>query len=203
VSRGQGDKTKSLLSLPPGKNIQGQIMLAEKSIVPTGKIENRILMIRGEKIIIDADLAEFYGVPTKRLNEQVKRNKARFPEDFMFQLTPEEKLDLVAKCDHLARLKYSKTEPFAFTEHGAIMAASVLNSSRATETSIYIVRAFVKLRVMIAEHKELARKIARIERHLAEHDEQIIALISAIKEFIQPEPVPKKRRIGFKVDKGN
>jgi hypothetical protein len=174
-------------------------MLAEKSIVPTGKIENRILMIRGEKIIIDADLAEFYGVPTKRLNEQVKRNKARFPEDFMFQLTPEEKLDLVAKCDHLARLKYSKTEPFAFTEHGAIMAASVLNSSRATETSIYIVRAFVKLRVMIAEHKELARKIARIERHLAEHDEQIIALISAIKEFIQPEPVPQKRRIGFKV----
>jgi hypothetical protein len=177
-------------------------MLAEKSIVPTGKIENRILMIRGEKIIIDADLAEFYGVPTKRLNEQVKRNKARFPEDFMFQLTPEEKLDLVAKCDHLARLKYSKTEPFAFTEHGAIMAASVLNSSRATETSIYIVRAFVKLRVMIAEHKELARKIARIERHLAEHDEQIIALISAIKEFIQPEPVPQKRRIGFKVDEG-
>jgi len=174
--------------------------VAQKSVVPTGKIENRILMIRGEKVIIDADLAEFYGVPTKRLNEQVKRNRGRFPEDFMFQLTPEEKTELVAKCDHLARLKYSKTEPFAFTEHGAIMAASVLNSTQATETSIFIVRAFVKIRGMMAEHKELARKISLIERHLADHDEQIIALIRAIKEFLQPEPVPKKRRIGFQVD---
>jgi len=175
-------------------------MPAQKSVVPTGKIETRILMIRGEKVIIDADLAEFYGVPTKRLNEQVKRNKERFPEDFMFQLTPEEKMELVAKCDHLARLKFSTTQPFAFTEHGAIMAASVLNSSRATETSIFIVRAFVKLRAMIADHKELSRKISQIERHLADHDEQIIALIQAIKEFLQPEPVPRKRRIGFQVD---
>jgi hypothetical protein len=159
-------------------------------------------MVRGEKVVIDADLAEFYGVPTKRLNEQVKRNRERFPEDFMFQLTPEEKTELVAKCGHLAKLKFSKTQPFAFTEHGAIMAASVLNSPRAAETSIFIVRAFVKLRGMIAEHKELAGKIARIERNLAEHDEQIIALIRAIKEFLQPEPVPRKRRIGFQTDKG-
>jgi hypothetical protein len=172
-------------------------MSARKQIIPTGTIENRILMIRDEKVIIDADLAEFYGVPTKRLNEQFRRNKKRFPEDFMFQLTPEEKMELVAKCDHLANLKYSNTQPFAFTEHGAIMAASVLNSSQATETSIFIVRAFVKLRVMIAEHKELSRKIAQIERHLAEHDEQIIALIKALKQFIQPAPLPKKRRIGF------
>lgn len=175
-------------------------MPARKAVVPTGKIENRILMIRGEKVIVDADLAQFYGVPTKRLNEQVKRNRERFPVDFMFQLTPEETTELVAKCDHLARLKYSKTEPFAFTEHGAIMAASVLNSPQATGTSIFIVRAFVKLRSMIAEHKELARKISRIERHLADHDEQIMALVQAIKEFLQPEPVPRKRRIGFKVD---
>jgi hypothetical protein len=174
-------------------------MVAQKSVVPTGKIENRILMIRGEKVIIDADLAEFYGVPTKRLNEQVKRNRERFPEDFMFQLTPDEKTELVAKCDHLDRLKYSKTEPFAFTEHGAIMAASVLNSSQATETSIFIVRAFVKLRGLIAGHKELSGKISLIERHLADHDEQIIALVRAIKEFLQPEPVPRKRRIGFQV----
>jgi len=178
------------------------MMGAEKPVIPTGKIANRILMIRGEKVIIDADLAQFYGVPTKRLNEQVKRNKERFPEDFMFQLSPEEKTELVAKCGHLANLKYSKTQPFAFTEHGAIMAASVLNSPRAAETSIFIVRAFVKLRSMIAEHKELARKIARIEHHLAEHDEQIIALINAIKQFLQPEPVPKKRRIGFQTDAG-
>jgi len=178
-------------------NTEGLIMPAGKQVIPTGKIENRILMIRGEKVIIDADLAEFYGVPTKRLNEQVKRNKKRFPDDFMFQLTPEEKKELVAKCDHLSNLKYSNTQPFAFTEHGAIMAASVLNSSRATEASIFIVRAFIKLRSMLAEHKELSRKIARIEHHLAEHDEQILALIRALKQFIQPAPVPKKRRIGF------
>ena len=99
-----------------------------KSVVPVGKIENRILLIRGEKVIIDADLAEFYGVPTKRLNEQVKRNKDRFPDDFMFQLSPDEKAEVVANCDHLENLKYSKALPYAFTEHGAIMAAGVLNT---------------------------------------------------------------------------
>ena len=172
-------------------------MQAGKQIIPTGKIENRILLIRGERVIIDADLAEFYGVPTRRLNEQVKRNKKRFPDDFMFQLTPEEKSELVAKCDHLANLKYSNALPHAFTEHGAIMAASVLNSPQAIETGIFIVRAFVKLRGMIAEHKELSRKIARIEHLLAEHDEQIITLIKALKQFLQPKPPPRKRRIGF------
>ena len=98
-----------------------------KSVVPVGKIENRILLIKGEKVIIDADLAEFYGVPTKRLNEQVKRNKDRFPDDFMFQLYSDEKAEVVANCDHLENLKYSRVLPYAFTEHGAIMAAGVLN----------------------------------------------------------------------------
>lgn len=172
-------------------------MGSDKAIIPTGKIEQRILMIRGEKVIIDADLAEFYGVPTKRLNEQVKRNKNRFPEDFMFQLNGDEKLEVVAKCDHLEKLKFSKVLPYAFTEHGAIMAASVLNSSQAAEVSIFIVRAFVKLRRAISEHKELTRKISQIERHLSGHDEQLIAIIKAIKQLIQPAPVPKKRRIGF------
>ena len=162
-----------------------------------GRIENRILLIRGEKVIVDADLAQFYGVPTKRLNEQVKRNKARFPKDFMFQLSAEEKAELVANCDHLEKLKYSRNLPYAFTEHGAIMAASVLNSKRAVEVSVYIVRAFVKIRRMIAEHKELSRKIVQIEIHLADHDEQIIELIRAIKQLLKPEPPPKKRRIGF------
>jgi hypothetical protein len=124
-------------------------MVDEKSIVPAGKIENRILLIRGEKVIIDADLAEFYGVATKRLNEQVKRNVNRFPADFMFQLTKEEKSEVVANCDHLKNLKYSKTLPYAFTEHGAIMAASVLNMQRAIEVSVFIVRAFVKFRQFI------------------------------------------------------
>ena len=137
-----------------------------KSVVPVGKIENRILLIRGEKVIIDADLAEFYGVPTKRLNEQVKRNKDRFPHDFMFQLSPDEKAEVVANCDHLENLKYSRALPYAFTEHGAIMAAGVLNTSRAIEVSVFIVRAFVKVRQMVAGHKDLQRKIAQIERRL-------------------------------------
>jgi len=176
-------------------------MSEKKAIVPVGKIEQRILLIRGEKIIVDADLAEFYGVPTKRLNEQVKRNKARFPDDFMFQLSAEEKSEVVANCDHLLKLKYSKTLPYAFTEHGSIMAASVLNSQRAVEVSVYIVRAFVKIRRMIAENKEMSRKIVQIERHLADHDEQIIELVKAIKQLLKPEPPPKKRCIGFHADK--
>jgi hypothetical protein len=176
-----------------GFNIHAQ----EKAIVPVGKIEQRILLIRGEKVIVDADLAEFYGVPTKRLNEQVKRNKDRFPDDFMFQLSAEEKSEVVANCDHLSKLKYSTTLPYVFTEHGAIMAASVLNSQKAMEVSVYIVRAFVKLRQMISENKELSKRIVQIERHLANHDEQIIELVKVIKQLLKPDPPPKKRRFGY------
>jgi len=172
-------------------------MPVKKSLVPIEKRERRSLLIRGEKVIIDADLAEFYGVQTKRLNEQVKRNKERFPADFMFQLSIDEKQEVVANCDHLAKLKYSKTLPYAFTEHGTIMAASILNSSRAIEISVFIVRAFVKLRRVISENEKLARKIVQIENHLADHDEQIIELIRAIKQLLKPEPPPKKRRIGY------
>ena len=113
-------------------------MPEKKSVIPVEKIERRILLIRDEKVIIDADLAEFYGVQTKRLNEQVKRNKKWFPADFMFQLSTDEKQEVVANCDHLSKLKYSKTLPYAFTEHGTIMAASILNSSRAIEISVFI-----------------------------------------------------------------
>jgi hypothetical protein len=176
-------------------------MSEKKAMVPVGKIEQRILLIRGEKVIVDADLAEFYGVPTKRLNEQVKRNKDRFPDDFMFQLSAEEKTEVVVNCDHLSKLKYSSSLPYVFTEHGAIMAASVLNSPRAVEVSVFIVRAFVKLRRMIAENKELSRRIVQIERHLAEHDNQIMELVQAIKQLLKPDPLPKKRRIGFHSDK--
>ena len=172
-------------------------MDGSKSVVPVGKIENRILLIRGEKVIIDADLAEFYGVPTKRLNEQVKRNKDRFPHDFMFQLSPDEKAEVVANCDHLENLKYSRVLPYAFTEHGAIMAAGVLNTSRAIEVSVFIVRAFVKVRQMVAGYKDLQRKIAQVERRLTDHDEQIIELVNLIKQLLNPEPPPKKRRIGY------
>jgi hypothetical protein len=175
-------------------------MSKKKAIVPQLKIEQRILLVRGEKVIIDADLADFYGVPTKRLNEQVKRNKKRFPKDFMFQLTADEKSEVVAICDHLAKLKYSKALPFAFTEHGAIMAASVLNSTRAINVSIFIVRAFIKLRQKIAENREIAGKLKELERKLADHDEQILTIIEAIHQLMAPSDKPR-RKIGYVKEK--
>jgi len=175
-------------------------MAKSKAIVKVGSIQQRILLIRGEKIIIDADLAEAYGVPTRRLNEQVKRNHERFPEDFMFQLSAEEKAEVIANCDHLDKLKFSKALPYAFTEHGAIMAASVLNSPKAVEVSVFVVRAFVQLREVLAGHKEIAHKIALLERKLGDHDEQIVVLVEAIKQLMDPKPPPKIRRIGFNTD---
>jgi len=175
-------------------------MAKSKALVKVGKIRQRILLIRGVKVMVDADLAEAYGVPTRRLNEQVRRNSDRFPDDFMFQLTPEEKAEVVANCDHLERLKFSKAMPLVFTEHGAIMAASVLNSPKAVEVSVYVVRAFVQLREVIAGHKELARKIAQLEKKLGKHDKQIMVLVEAIKQLMDPKPPPKTRRIGFHTD---
>lgn len=175
-------------------------MAKSKALVKVGKIQQRILLIRGEKVIVDADLAEAYGVTTKALNQAVGRNTDRFPSDFMFRLTKEEKLEVVTNCDHLQNLKFSPVNPRVFTEHGVIMAASVLNSRKAIEVSVFVVRAFVQLREMIAGHKELARKIAQIERKLGDHDEQIVVLIEAIKHLMDPKPPPKTRRIGFNTD---
>lgn len=175
-------------------------MTSGDALIRVEKVEQRILLIRGEKVILDADLAEFYGVTTKRLNEQVKRNKDRFPEDFMFQLTEREKIEVVAKCDHLVTLKYSKALPHAFTEHGALMVASVLNTRRAVEMSVFVVRAFVKLRRFMAGNRELSDKLEQLEKHLAEHDVQIVSLVQTIRQLMSPKAVPEKRRIGFSVD---
>jgi hypothetical protein len=153
------------------------------------------------KVIIDADLAEFYGVPTKRLNEQVKRNAGRFPEDFMLELTKEEKDELVAKCDHLSTLKYSPALPHAFTEHGAIMAASVLSSPKAVDMSVFIVRAFVRMREVLSQHKELAKRVNALEAHLVHHDESIRGIVRAIQKLMAPEDPPAMQRIGFKADR--
>lgn len=172
-------------------------MALTKAVVKVGSIQQRILLIRGIKVIIDADLAEFYGVPTRRLNEQVKRNRDRFPEDFMFQITTNEKTEVIANCDHLKKLKFSKALPFAFTEHGAIMAAAVLNTPRAVDVSVFVVRAFVQLREVISGHRELARKIDELERKLSDHDGQILALVEAIKQLMEPTRVRKKKSIGF------
>ena len=135
-----------------------------KAFIPVERIENSIILIRGEKIMLDADLAILYGVSTKRLNEQVKRNRDRFPKDFMFQLTENEKAEVVANCDHLKRLKFSPNLPYAFTEHGAIMLAAILNSPVAVQASIQVVRAFVKLRELLFTNKELAHKQGRGSR---------------------------------------
>ena len=163
---------------------------------PSGHVEKRIFVIRGHRIMIDADLAEVYDVTTKRLNEQVKRNAERFPEDFMFRLTAGEKAELVAKCDHLARLKFAKALPFAFTEHGAIMAASVLNSPKAIEVSVTVVRAFVALRRAVVSHSALSRRLDELERKHAGQDDKFRIVFEAIRGLMDIPKSPR-RRIGF------
>lgn len=131
------------------------------------------------------------------LNQAVKRNLERFPENFMFQLTAVEKAEVVTNCDHLAKLKFSLSLPYAFTELGTIMAASVLNSPRAIETSVHVVRAFVHMRELLSGHKELAQKLAQLERKVGAHDKAIAEIISAIRQLMTPEEPKKKRPIGF------
>ena len=172
-------------------------MAGKKSLVVAESIETKILTIRGQKAMLDADLAELYGVETRALNQAVKRNIERFPEDFMFQLTAAEKAEVVTNCDHLAKLKFSPSLPYAFTEHGAIMAASVLNSPRAVEISVHVVRAFVHLRELVSGHKELAQKLNQLERKVGAHDRAIAELINAIRELMTPAEPKKKRPIGF------
>ena len=164
--------------------------------------------MRGQKVMIDADLAQLYGVPTKRLNEQVKRNLERFPPDFIFTLTQHEKIEVVANCDHLGKLKFSKSLPIAFTEHGAIQAANVLASAQAIEMGVYVVRAFVRLRELIVSNKELALRLDDLERKTElmslKHDNfeqdtriQLKEIFDAIRELMAPPQPAAKRPIGF------
>jgi ORF6N domain len=174
------------------------VLRRTSTAVPVAFIERRIYFARGQKVMLDTDLAELYGVPTFRLNERVKRNRKRFPADFMFQLKPQE-----AECltSQIAMSKIGRggrrTKPYVFTEQGVAMLSSVLNSERAVQVNIAIVRAFVKLREIIATHKELAQKIADLEHRFQNHDSQIEAVFDAIRQLIEPKPVPLKRRIGF------
>lgn len=161
--------------------------------IPVERVEQAILLIRGEKLILDSDLARLYGVTTKRLNEQVKRNRDRFPEDFMFKLTTDEKAEVVANCDHLRKLKFSAALPYAFTEHGAIMAANVLNSKTAVAASVQVVRAFVRLRQMLVSNAELARKLEELE---VKYDTQFTEVFDAIRQLMTP-PQPRRKEIGF------
>ncbi len=165
--------------------------------LPPERIEEIIIVIRGQKVILDYDLAEIYGVETRRLNEQVKRNADRFPPDFMFQLTNEE-FDHLKSQFAISRLSWGgrRKLPLAFTEHGSIMAASVLNSPKAVEMSIFVVRAFIRLRSILASHKELALKLSEFENKLVLHDKQIVAILEAIRHLMA-QPEKSKRKIGF------
>ena len=165
-----------------------------KDMIPAELIKQKILVIRGERVMLDADLAVLYGVETKRLNEQVRRNRERFPEDFMFQLSSTEKIEVVANCDHLSKLKFSRNLPYAFTEHGTIMAASVLNTPLAVAVSVQVVRAFVKLREIISTHKDLAAKLENLEK---KYDSQFKMVFDAIRQLMTPPESKKKRPIGI------
>ena len=177
------------------------------ALVAIEAIASRIVVLRGQRVMLDADLAALYGVTTKRLNEQVRRNLERFPSDFMFQLTNQEvailRSQFATSSSDARRFVWGgrRYTPHAFTEHGALMAAMVLNSPRATEVSVYVVRAFVELRDTVVAHKELAKRLdeleSKLERKLATHDQAIAGILDAIRQLMVPPEPTKKRRIGF------
>jgi phage regulator Rha-like protein len=167
-----------------------------KGLISHEAVENRIFYIRGKRVILDKDLASLYGVPTKRLNEQVRRNIKRFPSDFMFQLTITEA--------QISRSQFATSSwggrrylPYAFTEQGIAMLSSVLNSERAIQVNIAIMRAFVKLRQILATHTELAYKLKELEHKIEKHDAEIQAIFEAIRQLMEPPPEKPKPRIGF------
>jgi hypothetical protein len=183
----------------------GDKMSEDRSLIPIERIEQSILLIRGHKVMLDRDLAYLYGVTTKVLNQAVKRHQDRFPEDFMFQLTMEEARiwwtevrggGLRSQIVTLKRGQHIKYRPYAFTEHGILMLSSVLNSERAIKVNIEIMRAFVRLRRMLASHADLARKLQALEK---KYDAQFKVVFDAIRELMKP-PESKKRPIGFLVE---
>ena len=171
----------------------------KRSLIPQERIEKSILLIRGQKVILDRDLADLYGVETRVMKQAVRRNIKRFPNDFMFELSKKEFDDwrsqfVISNRDKIG-LRY---RPMAFTEQGVAMLSSVLNSDRAIQVNIEIMRAFVRLRQMLATHKQLARKLAELEHHLESHDQQIQAIFEAIRQLMSPSE-RSKRKIGFEV----
>ena len=168
-------------------------MAKNSGIIPTERIERSIILIRGYKVMLDSDLAELYGVTTKRLNEQVKRNRDRFPKDFMFQLSRKE-FDHLRSQIATSNLAKRRTLPYVFTEHGAVMLASVLNSETAIAASVQVVRVFVRLRHLLETHKSLARKINDMEK---KYDSQFAVVFDAIRQLMAP-PEKDQRRIGFR-----
>lgn len=165
-----------------------------ESLIPIERIELKIYAIRGERVILDSDLAEIYGVETRVFNQAVRRNMERFPEDFMFQLTPEEQNSLMSQIVISNKGRGGRRKlPLVFTEHGALMAANILNSPRAVEASVQVVRAFVRMRNMLASNAELAKKVEALER---KYDANFKVVFDAIKKLMAPPPSAKSK-IGF------
>ncbi|HEY3760812.1 MAG TPA: ORF6N domain-containing protein [Verrucomicrobiae bacterium] len=173
-------------------------MLSYKTkITPARQIEESIFLIRGQRVMLDFDLARIYGVTTKRLKEQFRRNAERFPRDFAFQLTAKELTNLRSQIATSSLHGGTRYLPTAFTEHGALMLATVLNSKAAVEASVHVVRAFVWMREQLSAHKELAQKLAELEGRVSGHDETITSLFETIRHLVQP-PMPESRKqIGF------
>jgi hypothetical protein len=159
-----------------------------------------ILTIRSQRVILDADLARLYGVETRALNQAIKRNSGRFPEDFLFQLDQAEKTEVITNCDHLRGLRFAKSLPFAFTEHGALMAANILNSPDAVKMSVYIIRAFVKIREHLATDAAILRRLAEIDKTLLIHDSALRDVYQKLLPLLSPPLETPTRRIGFKPD---
>ncbi len=172
-----------------------------KDLIPIEIIENKIFVIRKQRIMLDRDLAKLYDVQTYRLNEAVKRNLKRFPDEFMFQLNDNEKNEVIANCDNLKILKYSPSNPYAFTEHGIVMLASVLNSERAIIINVQIVRAFVKLREMTLAHKDLSQRVNELEKTLVNYARENNTNIEEIfRQLSYLTDITKPGEIGFKTD---
>jgi hypothetical protein len=173
-----------------------QIMTVQRKIA---NVEGAIHLIRGQRVMLDSDLAAIYGVTTKRLNEQLRRNRSRFPSDFAFQLTAGELTNLRSQIATSSFHGGRRYRPWVFTEHGALMLASVLNSEIAVQASVRVVRAFVRLREMVAANAQLAAKLKELERRFDSHDQAIANLFAALKQLIEPSEPPKRREIGFHV----
>ena len=172
--------------------------MADTSLVPAEQIQSRILVLRGQRVLLDRDLAVLYGVTSKRLLEQVRRNQDRFPEDFCFQLDRQEVANLRSQFatsnEGRGGRRYA---PFAFTEHGALMAANVLNSPEAVTMSVHVIRAFIRLRQLMVNHRALSAKLAELDDRVGAHDEQLAAIVAAIRQLTTPDAPSHSRKIGY------
>ena len=172
---------------------------SSSALIPADHVQQQILLIRGQRVITDYDLARLYGVTTKRLNEAVKRNQQRFPADFAFQLTREELVNLRSQIATSSSHGGRRYLPYAFTEYGAIMTANVLDTDQAIRMGVFVVRAFVKLTEALAQNKALAEKLLELERKLEGHDDAIRDLFETLRRLLAPSPEPPRKQIGFHV----